>query len=92
MGKDKTKARGKGKGKVTSLNSSVGTDQSARLEEMITQMTQLNSTLERHMNETVRLAEYPLLMQYVRHLDPEDQVAAKAVKQSIHEKYKLNRK
>ncbi|CAH1450402.1 unnamed protein product [Lactuca virosa] len=70
MGRDKTKARAKGKGKATSSNSSVGTEQPARLEEMMTQMTQLNSTLERHMDETVRITEYTLLMQDVRHLDP----------------------
>ncbi|CAH1419581.1 unnamed protein product [Lactuca virosa] len=53
MGRDKTKVRAKGQGKTTSLNSSVGTERSARSEEMMTQMTQLNSTLERHMTETV---------------------------------------
>ncbi|CAI9290123.1 unnamed protein product [Lactuca saligna] len=79
MGRDKTKARAKGKGKATSSNSSVGTERSARLKEMMTQTAHLNSTLERHMVETVRLTEYSLLMQDVRHLDPEDQEAAKAV-------------
>ncbi|CAH1452012.1 unnamed protein product [Lactuca virosa] len=73
MGRDKTKAqaRGKGKGKATSSNSSVGTERSARSEKMMTQMIQLNSTLERHMAETIRLTEYSLLMQDVRHIDPQ---------------------
>ncbi|CAH1413468.1 unnamed protein product [Lactuca virosa] len=92
MGRDKTKARAIGEGKATSSNSTVRTERSARSEEMITQMTQLISTLERHMIETIRLTEYTLLMQDVRHLDAEDQETAKAVKQSIRGKYKLNRK
>ncbi|CAH1448139.1 unnamed protein product [Lactuca virosa] len=53
MGRDKTKARAKGKGKATSSNSLVGTERSARSKEMMTQMAQLNSTLEKHMGETV---------------------------------------
>ncbi|CAI9303548.1 unnamed protein product [Lactuca saligna] len=83
MGRDKTKVRVKGKGKTTSSNSSVGTKRSARSEEMMTQMTQTNSTLEKHMTETVQLTECSLLMQDVRHFDPEDQDEAKMVKQSI---------
>ncbi|CAH1441174.1 unnamed protein product [Lactuca virosa] len=39
-----------------------------------------------------RQIRYSLLMKEVRHVDPEDQEAAKAVKESIHEKYKLNSK
>ncbi|CAH1425493.1 unnamed protein product [Lactuca virosa] len=89
MGGDKEKDRAKGKGKTTSLNSSVGTERSTRSVEMMAQMTQWNTTLEKHMTETVRLTEYSLLMQDVRRLDPEDQEAAKAVKESIQEKYNL---
>ncbi|CAH1443078.1 unnamed protein product [Lactuca virosa] len=91
-GRDKTKARAKGKGKATSSNSSVGPERLAKSEEMMIQMTQLNSTLERHMTKNFRLTKYSLLMQDVRYRDPEDQEAAKVVKQSIIEKYKLNRK
>ncbi|CAH1452312.1 unnamed protein product [Lactuca virosa] len=86
MGREKTKARAKGKEKATSSNSSVGTERSARSEEMMTQMTQLNLTPERHMAETVRLTEYSLLMQDVRHLDPEDQEATRIMKASIRKK------
>ncbi|CAI9275102.1 unnamed protein product [Lactuca saligna] len=74
------------KGKATSSNSSVGTECSIRSEAM---MTQLNSTLERHMAETVRFTEYTLLMQDVRHLDHKDQEAARIMKASIREKYNL---
>ncbi|CAH1419632.1 unnamed protein product [Lactuca virosa] len=91
MGRDKTKSRAKGKGKATSSNSSVGTERSARSEEMMTQMAQLNSTMERHMVETIRFTEYMLLMQDVRHLDPEDQEEARIMKASIREKYNLKR-
>ncbi|CAH1429324.1 unnamed protein product [Lactuca virosa] len=55
MGMDKTKTRELGKGKATSSNSSVGTERPARPEEMMEQMTQLNTTLEKHMVETVQL-------------------------------------
>ncbi|CAI9261710.1 unnamed protein product [Lactuca saligna] len=91
MGIDKTKARVRGKGKATSSNLSFGTERSTRSNEMITQITQLNTTLEKHMTETVRLTKYPLLIQDVRHLDPEDEVA-KVMKVSIREKYNLKRK
>ncbi|CAH1418090.1 unnamed protein product [Lactuca virosa] len=90
MRMDNTKAQTRGKGKATSSNSSVGIERSARWEEMVAQMAQLSTTLEKHMSETVGLTEYSLLMQDVRHLDPEDQEAAKVVKASIREKYKLN--
>ncbi|CAI9283077.1 unnamed protein product [Lactuca saligna] len=86
VGRDKAKARGKGK--ATSSNSSVGMERSTRSEEM---MAQLNTTLEKHMTETVRLVEFLLLIQDVRHLDPEDQEVAKILKTSIREKYKLKR-
>ncbi|CAH1450593.1 unnamed protein product [Lactuca virosa] len=55
-------------------------------EEMMAQMTQLNTTLAKHMAETVRITVNPLLMPDVRHLDPEDQETEKAVKTSIREK------
>ncbi|CAI9298350.1 unnamed protein product [Lactuca saligna] len=91
-GKTKALAKGKGKRKATSSNSSFGTERSARLEEMMTQIAQLNSTLERHMTETIRLTEYSLLMQDVRHLDPEDQEAARIMKASIQGKYNLTKR
>ena len=53
MERDKTKARAKGKGKATSSKFSTGAERSARLEEMMIQMTQLNSTLDKHMDETI---------------------------------------
>ncbi|CAH1443410.1 unnamed protein product [Lactuca virosa] len=89
-GTTKARARGKGKGTTTSSNSSIRTKRSTRSEEMMAQMAQLNSTFERHMAETIRLTECSLLMQDERHIDPEDQEAAKTVKVSIRKKHKLN--
>lgn len=58
---------------------------------MIAQMAQLNTTLEKHIIETLRLTEYLLLIQDVNHLDPKDHEATKLMKTSIREKYKLKR-
>ena len=55
MGRDKAKAREKGKGKATSSNSPIGIERSTRSEEMMAQMIQLNTSLEKHMVETVPL-------------------------------------
>ncbi|CAI9259803.1 unnamed protein product [Lactuca saligna] len=58
MGNDKVK----GKGNATSSNSSVKTGRSTKSEEMIVQMTQLNTTFDKHTIETDQLMEYSLLM------------------------------
>lgn len=64
-------------------NSPVGTGWSTISEETMVPMIQLNSTLDKHITQN---------RQNVRHLDLEDQEAAKMVKTSIQTKYNLQLK